>query len=168
MNDSRPYLPLDVIRSLAEGGVDFIVIGGTAVALHGSALLTFDTDIMYRRELANVHRLAAVLEDFDITLRGIDEDVPFKPDYRALWAASTFTLESKYGDFDVLTEAPGVTSYDDLLSRAVTMRIAGHDVRVASIDDLIAMKSATNRNKDQRAILDLVEIKRLLAAEGKS
>lgn len=162
LRDRPPYLPREVIQRLADGAVDFVVIGGVAVTLHGSALFTNDTDVMYWRDLENVRRLADVLADFDITLKDIDEDVPFTPDYRALWLGVNFTLLSKFGELDLLGEISGVDSYDGLKSRAVNMRIADRDVLVASIDDLIAMKTVANRIKDQRAILDLVEIKKLL------
>jgi predicted nucleotidyltransferase len=155
-----------VIRRFSEAGVDFVVIGGTAVVLHGSSLLTEDTDVMYRHDLVNVRKLAEVLTDFDISLRGVDEDIPFKPDYRALWSGANFTLVSRFGELDLLAQASGVTSYEELQSRAVSMRIADRDVKVASIDDLITMKGAVGREKDKRAILDLEEIKKIRDAES--
>ena len=38
-----------VVRVLAEGGVDFIVVGGLAGIMHGSARLTFDVGVVYGR-----------------------------------------------------------------------------------------------------------------------
>jgi hypothetical protein len=48
-------------RVLVEGGVEFIVVGGVAARAHGSARLTNDLDVVYRRTAENVARLAAAL-----------------------------------------------------------------------------------------------------------
>ena len=45
-----------VVRVLAEGGVDFIIVGGLAGVIHGAARLTFDVDVVYGRSSENVRR----------------------------------------------------------------------------------------------------------------
>ena len=47
---------------LAEAGVEFIVIGGQAEALMGSARVTYDVDLCYRRTSENLKRLARALK----------------------------------------------------------------------------------------------------------
>jgi hypothetical protein len=49
------------LRLLAQGGVDFIVIGGMAAAAHGSVRATLDLDVVYSRDLENVRRLVTAL-----------------------------------------------------------------------------------------------------------
>jgi hypothetical protein len=51
-----------LIRLLSAGGVDFIVIGGVAAAIHGSVHVTFDLDVLYARTADNLDRLARTLE----------------------------------------------------------------------------------------------------------
>jgi hypothetical protein len=51
-----------VVRVLAEGGVDFIVVGGLAGIMHGSARLTFDVDVVYK-DLEAIAELEALLEE---------------------------------------------------------------------------------------------------------
>lgn len=48
-----------VLAILTGAGVEFIVIGGVAGALHGSTLLTQDLDVVYARNPENIRRLAA-------------------------------------------------------------------------------------------------------------
>ena len=50
-----------VIPPLVEAKVDFILIGGMAAILHGSARVTFDVDVVYSRTPENIERLAAGL-----------------------------------------------------------------------------------------------------------
>jgi hypothetical protein len=132
-----------------------------AVTLHGSALLTRDTDVMYDREAENVERLAVALAGLEVRLRGVPEDLPFKPDARTLRAGQNFTFDSKFGPLDLLGYADGAPSYDDLRDHAVRMEFGDREVLVASVDDLIAMKAAAGRSKDLRAIDDLEAIRQL-------
>ena len=49
-----------IIPPLVNGKVDFILIGGMAAILHGSARVTLDADIVYDRGAPNLNRLAEV------------------------------------------------------------------------------------------------------------
>src|SRR5215216_2454166 len=73
-----------LIERLAEARVDYVVIGGIALVLHGSARLTRDLDIVFAPDEANLRTLGRVLVDLNAKLRGVDEDVPFVPDERTL------------------------------------------------------------------------------------
>ena len=58
-----------VFGVLVRGGVEFIVIGGTAATIHGSARITRDVDIVYRRTTPNLQRLADALSPHSPYLR---------------------------------------------------------------------------------------------------
>ena len=138
-----------------------MIIGGVAVTLHGSALLTRDIDVFYDRAAENIERLAAALATLEVRLRDVPDDLPFRPDARTLRAGQNFTFTSKYGALDLLASADGAPSYGDLRDRAVHMEFGDRHVLVASVDDLIAMKAAAGRPKDLRAIDDLEAIREL-------
>jgi hypothetical protein len=59
-----------LFQALAHGRVEFILAGGVAAALHGSARLTLDIDVVYRRSGDNTERLATALKPFQPCLRG--------------------------------------------------------------------------------------------------
>ena len=61
---------MPILSALAEGGVDFVVVGGVAGGAHGSSYPTYDLDVAYGRDETNLHRLAAVLMSLGARLRG--------------------------------------------------------------------------------------------------
>ena len=44
---------------LSDAGVRFVIVGGLAVTIHGSAYVTFDLDICYARDGENLACLAS-------------------------------------------------------------------------------------------------------------
>ena len=69
-----------LLRALADSGVEFILVGGAAATAHGAARLTLDIDVVYRRTLENVRRLAAALAAHQPYLRGAPPGLPFQWD----------------------------------------------------------------------------------------
>jgi hypothetical protein len=149
--------PSHLLRRLVAAGVDFVVIGGVAVILLGSARNTKDVDITFATDQRNLDALGGVLVELNARLRGIDEPLPFIPDGRTLRNISLLTLD---------TEPPGGPPYDELRARASDVDIGGATVRVADIDDLIAMKKAAGRLRDLADIDELEAIKELRHESG--
>jgi hypothetical protein len=155
------FRPETLLRRLVGGGVDFIVVGGLAAVVHGSAAITRDLDITYAPAVENLERLGHVLVDLGARLRGVTDDVPFVPDGRTLRDTRVLTLDTPDGWIDLLAQPDGSPSYDVLKKRAVPTELAGVTVLVASLDDLIAMKKAAGRPKDLVAVEELEAIQRL-------
>lgn len=139
----------ELLGPLVRHGVDFVLIGGMAGVAHGSNYPSFDLDVLYARNRANIGRLVAALEEIGVRLRGAPADLPFVLDGRTIENGANFTFITPYGDFDVLAEAAGMPSYEDLRSEALEQEVSGVPVKIASLDHLIAMKRAANRPKDQ-------------------
>jgi hypothetical protein len=59
-----------LLRVLSEGGVEFILVGGVAATVHGSARLTLDVDVVDHRTADNLERLALALTPYHPYLRG--------------------------------------------------------------------------------------------------
>lgn len=159
LGDSLQLEPL--LEALDRHGVDFVVVGGVAGLAHGSAYPTYDFDIAYARDSTNLTRMAAALADIGVTLRGAPADLPFQLDAQTLENGADFTFDTEFGSFDILGDVAGIKSYDSLRSKSKFERIAGVDVRVAALNDLIAMKRAANRPKDRLMALEYVEIANL-------
>jgi Nucleotidyltransferase of unknown function (DUF6036) len=150
-----------ILSCLTAHGVDYVVIGGIAAVLWGSARNTFDLDICPATDGGNLEALGTALVDLGVRLRGIDEDVPFVPDAATLARIEMLTLDTDAGPLDVVTRPGGASAYERLRKDAERVEIGAFSVRVASIDDLIAMKRSAGRPKDELDVEELEAIKRL-------
>ncbi|HEY2604246.1 MAG TPA: DUF6036 family nucleotidyltransferase [Thermoleophilaceae bacterium] len=158
----RPELDIEeLLRRLTIRGVDFVIIGGIAAVLWGSARNTFDLDISFALDDGNLDALGSVLTELRASLRGVHDEVPFVPDARALRHVELLTLRTSVGDIDLLAHPAGSPGYNSLRKRAARMDVGDFHVLVASLDDLIAMKQAAGRAKDLADIEELEAIRRL-------
>jgi hypothetical protein len=142
-------------RVLSGAGVEFIVVGGVAARAHGSARLTNDLDVVYRRTSDNVHRLAEALAPHAPYLRGAPPGLPFRWDADTIRRGLNFTLTTAFGDLDVLGEVTGSGGYDALAARSAVISAFGLEVRCLDLDCLIEVKRAAGRPKDLEAIAEL-------------
>jgi hypothetical protein len=160
-----PYDLPRVLEELHSRGVRYVLIGGLAMAAHGSSHLTTDIDLAYARDAENLRLLAAALKELHPTLRGAPPDLPFRLDERTLKGGTNFTFSTEAGDLDILGYTEGVP-FDGLWQRSKEVTMYGYPVHVASLEDLITMKTAANRDKDRSHILELKEIQKLQAETG--
>jgi hypothetical protein len=96
-----------IIRTLADAGVDFVLVGGVAATMHGSSRLTRDVDVVYARTPENISRLAAALAPHAPYLRGAPAGLPFVLDTQTLSRGLNFMLTMRLGDLDLLGEIAG-------------------------------------------------------------
>jgi hypothetical protein len=140
------------------------VIGGVALGAHGSNYATKDVDFAYAVESENLERLAAFLPTIHARVSGRPANDGFVISTMTLQRARFLNLYTDLGEVDVMREIGGIDSFEGLWERAIPMDLGGFVVRVASIDDLIAMKRSANRPKDQAHIYELLALKKLLEA----
>jgi len=141
--------PLAILGVLRTNGVDFVVIGGMAAAIHGSPSVTGDLDICYSREKGNAKKLVEALKSMDARLRGAPQDVKFLLDAKTIEMGDHFTFSTDFGDFDCLGTPAGFPGYAQLADGADLIDFDGLQVAVASLEDLIGMKRASGRPKDR-------------------
>jgi hypothetical protein len=144
--------PIEGLRVLDQHGVRYVVIGGVAGAIHGSPSITQDLDICYDRRPDNLERLAEALHSINARLRGAPQDVPFIPDARTLKRGDFFTFSTDVGPLDMLGTPSGSGGYDALVRNAHTFKLDDLTVRVASLQDLMAMKQAAGRPQDLKEL----------------
>lgn len=150
-----------LLHRLARAGVDFVVIGGVAVAVQGYGRSTKDLDITYATNAANLERLGQVLLDLAARLRGVPDDVPFVPDAMTLRRIAVLTLDTIDGPLDLLVKPDGAAPYEQMRARADVIELDGAEIRVVDIDDLLSMKRAAGRPQDLADIDALEAVKRI-------
>jgi hypothetical protein len=124
---------LDVLRALARERVDYVLVGGVALNLHGIVRTTEDIDLFVRPDGENVERLkralASVWNDPDIAQITADD---LGGDYPTI----------RYGApdgglvIDLLARLGSAFTFDDV--KAQTIELEGVPVRIATPATLIA------------------------------
>jgi hypothetical protein len=144
-----------LLRVLASEHVDFILIGGVAAAVHGSARGTYDLDVVYARTQENIARVVRALLPLEPYLRGVPRGLPFRWDERTIQAGLNFTLTTTLGPVDLLGEVTGGGDFSQLLPHSVQVEAFGVACLCLDLDTLIRVKRAAGRAKDLLAVADL-------------
>ncbi len=120
--------------------VEFLVVGGHAVAFHGYPRFTEDLDLFVRADSENAARVISALEAFGFGQIGLTVE-DFVADDRMI------QLGRAPNRVDLLTRLWGV-EFDDAWSRRVQGELDNLPVSVLSRADLILNKRATARPQD--------------------
>lgn len=144
--DAQPELAL-VVKALNQHGLEAILIGNMAAALHGAPVSTIDIDLFFRKTPRNMQKLklvAAALEA--VILR------PYYP------VSALFRLHREHDglQIDFMGHIDGVRSYEGVRGRAGQFEIGGQKLLAASLDDIIRSKQAAGRSKDL-AVIDILK-----------
>jgi hypothetical protein len=148
-----------LLSALKAERVSFIIIGGVAATLHGSARLTNDLDIVYDRSLDDIERLARSVAPFDPYLRGAPEGLPFRFDPPTIERGLNFTLRTSVGDLDLLGELTGVGSFAAVARESLEATLFGSTYSFINLDGLIRSKRAAGRAKDLEVVAELEAIR---------
>ena len=144
-----------LLAALSGARVEFILIGGVAAAVHGSARTPQDLDVVYGRTPDNLHNLVTALAPHKPYLRGAPPGLPFRFDVETLRAGGNFTLTTDLGWLDLLAEIAGGGTYANLLPHSILVPVFGSDCRVLDLETLIHTKRAAGRPKDFEALAEL-------------
>lgn len=144
---SGPFDPERILATLGEHGVEYLVIGGVAAQTHGRRRMTADIDLIPAPGPDNLNRLAEALRAIDAkVLDPRFEDFEVTADL--LPRATIWQFSTAAGGIDVIHEAPGARPYDELREAALSISLDDLELKVAGLDDLIAMKLARGRPID--------------------
>ena len=131
---------LELLELFRSNGVEFLVVGGHAVAFHGYPRLTEDLDLFVRPDLANGHRIVAALQEFGFGALDITP-ADFQADDRVI------QLGRAPNRVDLLTRLYGV-DFAAAWERRIAADLDGVPVWIISRADLIRNKRATGRTQD--------------------
>jgi hypothetical protein len=155
MTTEQPALHADqLLRTLSEYVVDYVLIGGVAIQAYGHVRTTIDLDVIAAWTPENMRRLAAALADLRAHLRGVDAELLGidLTDPRQLYDGGNFLMRTAQGDLDVFAvdqTAGAPRTYEQLRDRAVPVEVFGVRILVAHPEDLIRMKVAAAAVRDR-------------------
>jgi predicted nucleotidyltransferase len=144
-----------LLPELVKAGVDFILIGGVAGIVHGSARVTCDVHLVYSRAAENIRRLASALGPHSPYLRDAPPALPFSWDEKTIRDGLNFTLTTTLGDIDLFGGISGGSNYNDLLPHSFEVEAFGIHFRCVDLPTLIRIKEAAGRVKDLEAVAEL-------------
>ncbi len=165
MSEGPAERPLDIRRLfevLERHRVEYLVIGGVAVQVHGHRRTTKDLDLMPGPGPENAARLAAALEE--LRARVADQDsareLSAADAERLALAAVVPPLVTEHGELHLLPEPRGAAEWAQMRSRALVVDLDGVEVSIVGLDDLLRMKVATGRKRDLDDVAVLTAIER--------
>jgi hypothetical protein len=131
----------DFLKCLNDAGVDYLLIGGHAVAFHGYVRPTTYMDIWIALDKSNAERaVGAVRTFFGTDLAGLTSEWFLEPE-------NVSRFGSRPNMVEILTKIDG-GDFAEAFKRRVQVEIDGVPTNVIALEDLKQNKRASGRNKD--------------------
>lgn len=138
---------LNFVRLLNENEVEYVVLGGFAVIIHGHVRTTGDIDILINTSNINAEKMLLVMlkfgyGEYDFELKDFTE----KP--------GIISLDQQYGKIEILTSTLGI-EFEDCYKNSLSVETNGVKVNYIGLQDLIKNKIAVARPKDIEDVRNL-------------
>ncbi len=132
----------DFIQALNNNNVEYLLVGGYAVILHGYRRVTGDMDVWVNRTKENYSRLTDAFSEFGLPVFDMTETKFLDTD-----TADVFSFGRPPISIDIITKLKGV-EFDDAFSQALQFDENGLSIRFIHLNNLIQAKKAAGRHKD--------------------
>lgn len=136
-------------KLLEEAGVEYLIVGGYSVALHGFPRYTGDIDFFVAISDENSAKLLGVFELFGFGDIGLTKDDFIHPDY-------VVEIGREPRKIQILTGIDGV-KFSQAWDKRVEVQLSGLMLKFIGKEDLIINKRESGRPKDR---IDLIELER--------
>jgi phage replication-related protein YjqB (UPF0714/DUF867 family) len=130
----------EFLKLLNANAVEYLLVGGFAVAIHGYPRATANIDVWVARDLANADRIVTALSEFGFDVPALTSALFTEPDKIVRMGTAPMQIE-------LLTTIDGV-EFRECAKRAITYLIDDSPIPVIGLEDLKANKRACGRNKD--------------------
>jgi len=140
----------DFIRLLNKHQVDYMVVGGYALAFHGKPRHTGDLDIWINSSESNAEKLVIVIQEFGLASLGLNKSDFMQEGYVTQIGYPPLRI-------DILNTIDGV-KFENAYPNKLLLDVNGIEIRYIGLKEFIENKTASGRSQD---IADLREIKKL-------
>jgi predicted nucleotidyltransferase len=141
----------DFIKLLNKHQVDYLVVGGYALAFHGKPRHTGDLDIWINSSESNAEKLVNVIQEFGLASLGLSKFDFMQEGYVTQIGYPPLRI-------DILNTIDGV-KFENAYPNKLLVDVNGIEVRYIGLKEFIENKTASGRSQD---IADLKEIKKLI------
>lgn len=138
----------EFIELLNKHQIEYLLVGGYALGIHGHPRYTGDLDIWIKPESANADKVLAALQDFGFAELGLSRQDLIK-------VGNVIQLGYPPLRIDLITKPDGV-EFEDSYKNRLQLEHDGLTLHVISLDDFKRNKAASGRPKD---IADLESLK---------
>ncbi len=141
----------DFINALNQSEVEYILVGGYSVILHGYSRNTGDLDLWVNKTRENYNKLknafySVGMPVFDMTEFNFLNNSQF----------NVFSFGKPPVSIDIMTEVKGLSFYSAYQSASI-IKIENLSVRLINLNDLLKAKKSSGRSKDLDDIENLSE-----------
>ena len=137
----------DFLRLLEVHQVEYMIVGGYAVAFHGFPRFTKDIDVFFEASRANVDRLTRVLVEFGFRQESVPQDALETP-------GTVLAIGVEPVRIDLINQISGLT-FAEARQNAIRGHYGEIETRFIGLEDLIRNKNSTNRAKDKADVEEL-------------
>ena len=157
----------EVLENFYEKNINYLIVGGLAVNIHGVPRLTHDLDIIILLEKENIIKICDSLKKLGYIPR-----LPVNPENigdpailkewtteKNMKAFSFYKKDDSSRVVDIVLFYP--LEYSKAFEKREEITIKNMKIKVISLDDLIEMKKYSARDKDLSDVKMLIEVKEI-------
>ena len=152
---------LELLKRLNDASVNYVVIGGFASVLYGSAVVTEDMDIACDFNPENIMRLNKAISDLKPVHRMTSKKTPLKLTKADCKDLRNLYLDTDLGQLDCIGSVEGLGDFENVKAASHDINIQGVSFSILNIEALIRTKKALGRGKDRLVVLQLEALKDL-------
>lgn len=166
------FVPSEILNALVAHRVEFVLIGGYGIIVHGELLgessdieiyQTTDIDIAPDFSEENIARLCECLTSIDAHPLGLAIPRQIDPSDFAKYQTSIFA--TKFGRVDIVRTADAIGGYKDIAKTAEPVSIHGTAFLLASLQTIERSKARAGRLKDRRGLYVIRQLKQAYRAK---
>jgi len=143
----------NLLVHLAKAQIDFLLVGGLAVALNGYPRMTEDVDLWVNPEPENIEKLIQALKHYGQGFGGELRTEDFSDEPGAIRINESFSI-------DLFVQMNGMR-YDEIVQHRSEHELSSLVIPYVDAEGLIKIKSGSHREKD---LLDISVLKQILKA----